>query len=58
MALEMRGQCERCEVALTHDRAAFICSYECIFCPVCVLKIWTTPVPIAVVGWYRARGGA
>ena len=35
MALEMRGQCERCKAVLTYEGAAFICSYECTFCPTC-----------------------
>jgi uncharacterized protein len=35
MALEMRAECERCEELLSGDGAAFICSYECTFCPRC-----------------------
>ncbi|KJK57259.1 DUF1272 domain-containing protein [Saccharothrix sp. ST-888] len=35
MALEMREICERCEVSLTSQAAAFICSFECTFCPDC-----------------------
>ena len=35
MALELRESCERCEAALTPDAEAFICSFECIFCPAC-----------------------
>ncbi|MGW6916789.1 DUF1272 domain-containing protein [Kitasatospora sp. NPDC054939] len=35
MALEMRENCERCEVSLTPDGAASLCSYECTFCPAC-----------------------
>lgn len=35
MALEMRGNCERCDVALVSDGAAYICSHECTFCPRC-----------------------
>ncbi len=35
MALEMRHTCERCETGLSLDSQAFICSYECTFCPVC-----------------------
>ena len=35
MALEMRTQCERCGVGLSPDGEAFICSYECTFCPPC-----------------------
>lgn len=35
MPLEMRSVCERCGAALAADGAAFICSYECTFCPSC-----------------------
>ena len=31
----MRPECERCGAALPHDAGAFICSYECTFCPAC-----------------------
>jgi hypothetical protein len=35
MALEMKPKCERCGMGLAWDGAAFICSYECSFCPEC-----------------------
>lgn len=35
MALEMRTQCERCRAGLKLEGAAFVCSYECTFCPAC-----------------------
>jgi hypothetical protein len=35
MALEMRTECERCGSGLDPDGEAFICSYECTFCPSC-----------------------
>jgi hypothetical protein len=35
MALEMRGECERCDVPLAPDGAALICSFECTFCEAC-----------------------
>jgi len=35
MALEMRGECERCGEALEPGGEALICSYECTFCPAC-----------------------
>jgi hypothetical protein len=35
MALEMRSTCEKCGVALAGDGPAFICSFECTFCPSC-----------------------
>jgi uncharacterized protein len=36
MALEMRTDCERCGAGLSDRGTAFICSYECTFCPDCV----------------------
>jgi hypothetical protein len=33
--LEMRGSCERCGQSLDGAAEAFICSYECTFCPPC-----------------------
>jgi hypothetical protein len=33
--LEMREQCERCQVALGAAGPARICSYECTFCAEC-----------------------
>jgi uncharacterized protein len=35
MALEMRESCERCGASLAAEAEAFICSYECTFCPSC-----------------------
>jgi uncharacterized protein len=35
MALELRAECERCGAALAADGEAFICSFECTFCPAC-----------------------
>ncbi|MCH8101939.1 MAG: DUF1272 domain-containing protein [Chloroflexi bacterium] len=35
MALEMRTECERCGSQIGHTDAAFICSYECTWCPNC-----------------------
>ena len=37
MALEMRGQCEKCHATLDSEDLAFICSYECTFCPACAV---------------------
>ena len=39
MALEMRQRCERCDAPITLDAAAFICSYECTFCPTCTTEM-------------------
>jgi hypothetical protein len=35
MTLEMRTSCERCSASLGPGELAFICSYECTFCPTC-----------------------
>jgi hypothetical protein len=35
MPLEMRESCERCDAPVAPDAEAFICSYECTFCPDC-----------------------
>lgn len=35
MALEMREACEKCQAALDRQDEAYICSYECTFCPDC-----------------------
>lgn len=35
MALEMKTKCERCEGFLGLHAEAFICTYECTFCPTC-----------------------
>jgi len=35
MALEMRERCERCGAGLAPEAEAFVCSYECTFCPAC-----------------------
>ena len=39
MPLEMRMACERCNAALGHADAVFICSYECTFCPACTASM-------------------
>jgi hypothetical protein len=35
MALELKGVCEKCGVALTPSGVAYICSYECTYCASC-----------------------
>jgi hypothetical protein len=36
MALEMRPECERCQIPLPVEAVtALICSYECTFCSPC-----------------------
>jgi hypothetical protein len=39
MALEMRESCERCEASLVSASEAFICSFECTFCPACSTEL-------------------
>ncbi len=39
MTLEMRTVCERCGAPLVDDGEAFICSYECTFCPACTASL-------------------
>ena len=39
MSLEMRGVCERCGNALAPDAEAYICSFECTFCPTCTQEM-------------------
>jgi uncharacterized protein len=31
----MRDACERCGASLEHQARAYICSFECTFCPEC-----------------------
>jgi hypothetical protein len=35
MALKMKPSCEKCNAALEPAGEAFVCSYECTFCPAC-----------------------
>ncbi len=35
LMLTMKAKCEKCEADLGLEDAAFICSYECTFCPEC-----------------------
>ncbi len=37
--LEMKEACEACDQGLLYDSDAFICSYECTFCPECTAKL-------------------
>lgn len=39
MPLEMRARCEKCEATLEAGDLAFICSYECTFCPGCTMTM-------------------
>ena len=42
MPLAMKPACEKCQAALAPDSLAFICSYECTFCPSCMLSLKNT----------------
>jgi uncharacterized protein len=33
--LEMKSACAKCNAELSHQDAAYICSYECTFCSDC-----------------------
>lgn len=35
MALAMKGACERCQSRLDPRGEAYICIFECTFCPAC-----------------------
>jgi len=35
MALQMKAVCEKCATRLPVEHEAYICSYECTFCPAC-----------------------
>ena len=35
MALELRASCEQCGTALAAEAEAYICVYECTYCPSC-----------------------
>lgn len=35
MALEMKPACQRCDGPLAASGEAYVCSYECTFCPSC-----------------------
>jgi hypothetical protein len=39
MTLEMRESCEKCGTGLAPDGEAFICSFECTFCPSCTSEM-------------------
>ncbi len=39
MALEMRSHCERCQAETGPMAEAYVCSYECTFCPVCTTEM-------------------
>ena len=38
MALQMKPVCEKCERKLAPEDEAYICVFECTFCPECTAK--------------------
>lgn len=46
MAMEMKGECERCGRELPSDSMeAMICSYECTFCEDCAYEVFNEICP-------------
>jgi len=39
VALELRTTCERCRRALAPGDIAFICTFECTYCPGCTAEL-------------------
>jgi uncharacterized protein len=37
--LQLRPNCECCDADLPPDAEAYICSYECTFCPTCATDV-------------------
>lgn len=37
--LEMKTHCERCNQPLSASEQAYICSFECTFCPACSTQV-------------------
>lgn len=43
MALEMKSTCESCDRGIEYSSVAYICSYECTFCPTCRARLKVCP---------------
>jgi hypothetical protein len=56
MALEMKAVCEKCSRPLVAQGEAYICSYECTFCPSCANRC-TPSVRIAAANSCAVRVG-
>jgi uncharacterized protein len=41
--LSMKSKCELCAATLDHASEAFICSYECTYCPACEATLNACP---------------
>lgn len=39
MALELKNRCEKCGATLVSGGLAYICSYECTYCPACTEQL-------------------
>ena len=39
MTLEMKDACEKCGARLSMLAEAYMCSFECTFCPSCTLRM-------------------
>lgn len=37
--MEMRSCCEKCTIELEMSSEAYICSYECTYCPTCYSEL-------------------
>ena len=44
MSLQMKDECQKCAAGLSPQDEAFICSYECTFCPSCYAE-WKAVCP-------------
>ncbi len=44
MSLQMKDECQKCAAGLSPQGEAFICSYECTFCPSCYAE-WKAVCP-------------
>jgi hypothetical protein len=40
--MKMKAACESCQGALPHEAEAYVCSYECTFCPACTARMHAT----------------
>lgn len=43
--LAMKPQCERCSAPLEPNAQAYICSFECTFCPTCSTQVFRHVCP-------------
>lgn len=41
--MEMRSECERCQAPTPEDGRAFVCSFECTWCPSCAAELGRCP---------------